>query len=84
MGHNGVEFFESITKLRDPGKFSAALAQSKTGTQVYVSEARTDESIGVLISKKSRLVEVPNSPFDVIENGFSPAGLIAVPSFSCK
>jgi DNA-binding beta-propeller fold protein YncE len=84
VGHNGVEFFESITKLRSPGKFAAALAQSNAGTQVYVSEARTQESIGVLTLKKSSLVEVPNSPFEVIENGFAPAGLIAVPSFSCK
>jgi 6-phosphogluconolactonase (cycloisomerase 2 family) len=84
VGHNGVEFFESITKLKSPGKFAAALAQSNAGTQVYVSEARTQESIGVLTLKKSTLVEVPNSPFEVIENGFAPAGLIAVPSFSCK
>ena len=84
VGHNGVEFFESIAKLRSPGKFAAALAQSNTGTQVYVSEARTQESIGVLTLKKSSLVEVPNSPFGVLENGFAPAGLIAVPSFACK
>ncbi len=84
VGHNGVEFFDGIAKLRNPGKFAAALAQSKTGTQVYVSEARTEESIGVLIPTKSSLKEVANSPFGIIENGFSPAGLIAVPSFSCK
>jgi 6-phosphogluconolactonase (cycloisomerase 2 family) len=83
-GHNGVEFYESIAKLRNPGKFSAALAQSKAGTQIYVSEARTEESIGVLTPKKSSLKEVANSPFGIIENGFAPAGLIAVPSFSCK
>ena len=84
VGHNGVQFFESIVKLKSPGKFSAGLAQNKAGMQVFVSEGRTMESIGVLARKKSSLIEVPNSPFNVLENGFAPAGILAFPSFSCK
>jgi 6-phosphogluconolactonase (cycloisomerase 2 family) len=80
----GVKSFEGIVKLRDPGKFSAGLAQNKSGAQIYVSEARTDESIGVLNFKGHSLKEVPSSPFNVIQNGFSPAGLLAVPAFGCN
>ena len=84
VGHNGVQFFETIVKLNTPGQFSASLAENKAGTQLYVSEARNPESIGVLGIKSSSLKEVPGSPFGVVNNGFSPAGLIAVPAFTCK
>jgi 6-phosphogluconolactonase (cycloisomerase 2 family) len=84
VNHNGVQFFESITTLTSPGQFSAGLAENKAGTQVYVSEAKNPESIGVLTAKGFSVKEVKGSPFGVVPNGFAPAGLIAFPAFSCK
>jgi 6-phosphogluconolactonase (cycloisomerase 2 family) len=84
VGRNGVEFRQGIVKLNKPGEFSDTLTQNKTGTQVFVSEARNPESAGVLVPKGGSLKEVPGSPFGVLNNFFAPAGVVAVPGFSCK
>ncbi len=84
ISDKGVKSFQKTINLTSPGQFSGDLAENKAGTQVFVSEARNPESVGVLAVNGYSLKEVPGSPFEVVSNGFAPAGIVAVPTFACK
>jgi len=75
--------FDSITTLHKPGEYALGLATNRGGNLLLVSEVNDPESIGVLAAKGNSLIEVPNSPFSVVNNDRAFGGLIFLPTNSC-
>ena len=82
-GKSGELTFDSITTLHKPGEYALGLATNKAGNLLLVSEVNDPESIGVLAATGKTLIEVPDSPFGVVNNDKGFGGLVFVPTYSC-
>jgi 6-phosphogluconolactonase (cycloisomerase 2 family) len=84
VGSGGSLSYDSTVKLNKPGLYALGLTMGKSGRDIFVSEQKEPEAIGVLAPDDNTVVEVPGSPFSVIGNGSDPAGLTAVPPKVCR
>jgi len=80
----GTLRYDNSVKLNKPGLYALGLTMGKSGRDIFVSEEKNPEAIGVLATDGNTVVEVPGSPFSVIDNGSDPAGLTAVPPKVCR
>lgn len=83
VGSNGALTYDNTTKLKNPGMFALGLGSSRTGANIFVSEEKNPEAIGVFAASGTTITEVAGSPFKVIKNGSAPAALITLPPKPC-
>jgi 6-phosphogluconolactonase (cycloisomerase 2 family) len=84
VGSGGKLTYQSSTQLSGTVLYPLGMAMGKSGKDLFVAEENSPESIGVLVAKGNGVVEVPGSPFSVIQEGEDPPSLVAVPGKSCK
>ena len=83
VGSNGGLTYDNTVKLKKPGLYALGLGTGTSGLDIFVSEQNNPEAIGVLASNGGTLKEIAGSPFHVMKNGNTPAGLTLVPPKSC-
>jgi Lactonase, 7-bladed beta-propeller len=83
VSSNGTLSYDTTVKLNKPGQYALGLGTGTSGLDIFVSEQNNPEAIGVLAPDGDTLKEVAGSPFQVMKNGFDPAGLTLVPPKSC-
>jgi 6-phosphogluconolactonase (cycloisomerase 2 family) len=81
---DGTLSYDNTVKLNKPGLYALGLTMGKSGRDIFVSEENNPEAIGALAIDGNTVVEVPGSPFSVIDNGSDPAGVTAVPPKVCR
>jgi len=80
---HGKLTYEGLVKLNKPGMFTLGLTMGKNDPHIFLSEQGNPEAMGVVKPRRKTLVEVPNSPFHVIDNDDNPASAVALPAFAC-